>query len=157
MFLIAQSLRCSLFSEKKIFMHHFAIENFIYRELAFHLQTFLMIHMEKMESNRPISKIFLNRQFYVKVHSSCNLWNVKAWLKKFRCFDSHDSLMLRNTFEDHLTYSQNLLLFLIHLYSALCLFFPVPTVYFSRSCLWGGIRHSVVSISRSLVLRNKFV
>ena len=40
--------------------------------------------------------------------------------------------MLRNTFEDHITYSQNFILFLFHLYSAFYHFFQVPTVYFSR-------------------------
>ena len=40
--------------------------------------------------------------------------------------------MLRNTFEDHVTYSQNFILFLFHLYSAFYHFFQVPTVYFSR-------------------------
>ena len=44
--------------------------------------------------------------------------------------------MLRNTFEDHVTYSQNLL-FLFHLYLALCHYFSVSTVCFSRCYLRG--------------------
>ena len=58
-----------------------------------------------MKSNSPISKINKIDNFMFIPHAIFEMWS-------FVVFDSPYSLMLRNTFEDQVTYSQNFTLFL---------------------------------------------